>query len=124
MFRRLLAFVLALTCAFAPAVLALEQPSAETAGCCCGTSCPCPPTDCAPAPTSSTRGTAPSLPACEHRAVAAKARARVTHDFLLRFRSAPLAEPALSLRVPTTHAAGLAPPASVALYAAHCSFLI
>lgn len=124
MVRRLLAFVLALTCAFAPAALAFEQPAVETSGCCCGTSCPCPPTDCAPPPAAPTRGAAPSLPACEQRTVAAQARARFAGDFFARFSSAPSAEPALTTRVRTTHAAGLAPPDSVALYEAHCSFLI
>jgi hypothetical protein len=124
MLRRLLALILALTCAFAPAALAIEQPSAESSACCCGTSCPCPPTDCAPPPAAPTRSAAPSLPATAQRAVAAQARARTAEPFFLRFSAALAAEPALTLRVRFTCAAGLAPPARVALYTAHCSFLI
>jgi hypothetical protein len=124
--RRLFALMLALTCALAPASGAWDLASlAADEDCCCGTKCPCPPTECAPAPL--TRTASPSQPAttAEQRSIAAKPRARVATTVFLRFVSAPFQEPATSVRQP--HAAtpdGLAPADSVALFKAHCSFLI
>lgn len=122
MFRRLATLILALTCAFAPAVSAFELNLAATDDCCCGTTCPCPPTDCAPAPSSPLRSAQPGAAAAvEQRAEAARPRARLASAFFLHFLSAPPPEPALRVRpLPSARL----PADGVALYEAHCSFLI
>ena len=127
MLRRVFALILALACAFAPALWAIEQaaPAATADSCCCGTACPCPPTDCAPPPTAPTNSAPQSTAsAAEQRTLAAKPRARAATVFFAHFLSAPSSEPALTVRTRATHADGFAPAARVPLYEAHCSFLI
>jgi hypothetical protein len=123
MLRRLLALVLAVTCAFAPVAQAFEVGATEAESCCCGSTCACPPTDCAPAPAAPTTVRAP-VASTEQRALAARPRIRVATAAFARFLSAPMPEPALTARTRAPHAEGPAPADSVALYEAHCSYRI
>lgn len=120
MLRRVFAFILAFTCAFAPGLAAFEL-AGPAEDCCCSAKCPCPPADCAPAPATPSSKTTNPAPALEQR-VAAKARARVARAAFAHFVSARPVEPVLAVRADQAragHSAG-----SVALFQAHCSLLI
>lgn len=119
MLRRVLALILAFTCAFAPGLAAFEAAPAED--CCCSKKCPCPVTECAPPAATPSAKTANPASAVEQRIVT-KARARVARAAFAHFVSTRSAEPLLSVRA--GHARAERPAASVALFQAHCSLLI
>ncbi|MES2694987.1 MAG: hypothetical protein V4773_16060 [Verrucomicrobiota bacterium] len=122
MLRRVFALILALTCAFAPGLAAFELGAAPAADCCCGTKCPCPPTDCAPPPAMPVSAKPASNASVEERVATAKPSARVVTAAFAHFLSARSVEPALGLRAASAHAAR--PAGSVALFQAHCSLLL
>lgn len=124
MVHRIIALVLAVTCAIAPAAWAVERVTiaADADACCCDGACPCPPIDCAPPPAAPVSATPTSATTIEQRATAARPRARVARLEFEHLLSAPRREPALPIRA--TSVDRIAPTASVALFQAHCSLLI
>lgn len=118
MLRRLCALILMLTCAFAP-VLPAQAVTGEAEDCCCGTSCPCPPTDCAPPPSAPSVPASSSVAALEQRAPAKKPAVRVARAVFAVFLSRPD-----RFVAPRTHPSTVecaTPAASVGLFQAHCS---
>lgn len=120
MLRRVLALILAFTCAFAPGLAAFEL-AAPVEDCCCSKKCPCPVTECAPPAATPASKTANPASAVEQRVVT-KARARVARAAFAHFLTARSVEPMLSVRADLARAER--PAGSVALFQAHCSLLI
>lgn len=120
MLSRVLALILAFTCAFAPGLAAFEF-AAQTEDCCCSNKCPCPATECAPPATTPSSKTINPASAVEQR-IATKARARVARAAFAHFVSPRSVEPVLSVRADLVRAER--PAGSVALFQAHCSLLI
>lgn len=121
MVRRCFLLILAVACALAPVVEAWALPADEAESCCCVAKCPCTPTDCAPAPAARTSNPTPVV-AAAMPSVAARKVARPDPAAFLDFLV-----PAASARTAHTWAAAgrtPAPAASVALFRAHCSWLI
>lgn len=118
MLRRLCAIILMLACALAP-VLPAHAYTTEAEDCCCGATCPCPVTDCAPPATPTSVPAPTNVVALEQRAQLNKPAARVARAVFAAFVSHP--ETNDSARRVRPLAARLAPAASVGLFQAHCS---
>ena len=118
MLRRLCALILMLACALAP-VLPAQALTADAEDCCCGATCPCPVTDCAPLPGSPTVPVPTNIAAVEQRAEAKKPAARAARQVFALFLSVSETDSAPALRLSSAQPA--APAASVALFQAHCS---
>ncbi|MDP3071377.1 MAG: hypothetical protein Q8N18_13890 [Opitutaceae bacterium] len=117
MVRRLFTLLLAVACACAPALAVVTPVNHEAAECCCAGQCPCAPTESTAPGTSGTCVTAAAPAAVEERAKARKPalrRAQALPHRLLFSSTAPADAPR----------AWPASAATVALYRAHCSWLI
>jgi len=120
MFRRLSVLVLALACAFAPALAALTTPAGNHTDCCCAKQC-CASADCAaPAPARAMPRTATAL-TVEARASTPRPVARFVRLILLSETFFRLVAPGVFNMPPPI---ALAHAASAPLFKEHCSFLI
>ncbi|MBL9202007.1 MAG: hypothetical protein JNL39_15965 [Opitutaceae bacterium] len=121
MLRRLFTLFLAVACACAPALAASAPVKHETADCCCAGKCPCAPTE-STAPGSGATCVPPAAPAVtQDRAKASKPAPRSVRPPQHRL----LLSAAPSVPVPRTpFAFADSPAAGVALFRAHCVFLI
>ncbi len=123
MVRRPFTLLLALAVAFASAfAITLPVNASEGAAdsCCCGSECACPAADCAAPPSAPRTAPTTTAAAVERRAETAKPAPRVARAAFIAFARCP--EPRLLRHVGL--AGTPAPAARVALYRAHCSFLI